>query len=171
MASLNHIDIAILIITGYGLLAGIRAGLIVEITGLLALICGIAGARLFGSATSIWLQSVLGTEHFWIRPAAYLLVLIGISIGIRMIGRILTHTVELVSLGIVNKLLGGIFGGIKYILLFSIIFNTVNLLENHFQVPGKQLREESELYRPVSRIAPVLFAIFKDKSDTNNLFG
>lgn len=164
-------DIAILAVTGYGFVAGLRAGVIREVAGVAALVCGIAAAKLFGPAAVLRLRGLGAPDAMWVTPAAWIGIMVATGLAARFVGLLLTKTAELAALGPINKLLGGIFGGLKYILLFSIVFNMLGLLENHLEIPGAGLRKESELYGPVSRVAPALFSLFKNSGIPNNLFG
>jgi hypothetical protein len=44
----------------------------------------------------------------------------------------------MIALGGINKLLGAVFGGLKYILLFSILFNMIAWAEQYVPVPGEK---------------------------------
>jgi membrane protein required for colicin V production len=65
--------------------------------------------------------------------------------------------VEAMFLGIINRLLGSIFGIIKYAFLVSTILVIINVINSmvHF-LPDQKIRE-SNLYRPLSAIVPAFF--------------
>jgi membrane protein required for colicin V production len=77
---------------------------------------------------------------------------------VNLIACFATRMLGMMALGGVNKLLGAAFGGIKYILLFSILFNAVEWTEQRIELPGKELREKSLLYRPVLDVASWSFS-------------
>jgi membrane protein required for colicin V production len=66
---------------------------------------------------------------------------------------------EAVSLGLINKLLGIVFGLLKSVLIMSIIFVVLNAIDARRPFLPKKSIEESKLYNTVSDIAPVIFPI------------
>ena len=146
---MNYVDIIILVAVCIGVLIGISKGLVAEVAGLVALVVGIVGARMMAPELTPWIGQYLDRGAY---PVAWLVCFVGFALAVNAIGWILTRTLEAVALGCVNKLLGGIFGGIKYILLFSVLFNLVGLASEYIPIPGKEVREQSMLYEPIKKI-------------------
>ena len=162
MEGYNYIDIVIVLVALGGLIGGLRAGLILEVAGVAGLILGLAGARLFGPSLLPTVQELTGSDSMLTVWVAYLAVFAIIGAIVQIIARIVTKTMDVVALGGVNKLLGGIFGGIKYILLFSILLNLTALIQKQLPPSLQKGCEESRLYEPVKAIVPGIFPYFRE---------
>ena len=82
----------------------------------------------------------------------------------------LQGVIQLLSLGFLNSIVGGIFGGLKIALIFSIIFNILQGIDHKLSIIDAELREESILYAPVKGLAPELWdeIIDKDQQDVES---
>lgn len=150
---MNYIDIVVAVAVVVGILGGLRKGLIREMAGLGAFVLSMAGARLFAPMLTTWVETSLDVTPEWSRIVAWVICFFGLGYALNLTAFIITRALGMFALGGVNKLLGAIFGGIKYILLFSMIFNLVAWASNHVEVPGKTMREQSVLYDPVKQVA------------------
>jgi membrane protein required for colicin V production len=73
------------------------------------------------------------------------------------IGKILTKIADIAALGMLNKILGGIFGVLKIALILSVIFTFFGRVNNTIPFIKQETLDESLLYSPVKQIAPALF--------------
>ena len=64
------------------------------------------------------------------------------------------------ALGVLNKLLGGIFGGLKIALILSILLLIFNTLNKTIPFVSDEEIESSLLYKPVKSIALMIFPNF-----------
>lgn len=151
--TMNYIDMTVAGSVAVGMIIGLRKGLIREVAGMVALAIGIVGARLIAPQLTPWIGENLGATPEWSRLIAWTACFFGLGYGINLLARFMTRTLGMMALGGVNKLLGAIFGGIKYILLFSVLFNLIALASEHVRVPGEEMREQSILYHPVKQVA------------------
>ena len=72
------------------------------------------------------------------------------------------------ALGILNKLLGVVFGALKIGLVLSVVFIFFGKINSTIPFVDKEKLEESVLYAPVKQIAPTIFpSIIKDESEDN----
>ena len=72
---------------------------------------------------------------------------------------------DFAALGILNKLLGGVFGALKIGLILSVLLIVFNKMNNTLPFMEKEDLEDSMLYKPVKSIAPMIFPILI-KSDS-----
>ena len=71
---------------------------------------------------------------------------------------------DFASLGIINKILGGVFGALKIGLILSIVFIFFGKMNDTIPFIKKETLDESILYQPVKKIAPTIFpSIIKDE--------
>ena len=78
----------------------------------------------------------------------------------------LTKIADIAALGMLNKLLGAIFGALKIALILSVIFTFFGRLNNTIPFLKQETLNESLLYSPIKQIAPALFpSIIKEDKD------
>lgn len=165
---MNTLDIILGIFLLLGLIRGFFNGFFVELAGLIALIAGVYGAIYFSDGTLTFLQTFINWEVEYLALLAFALTFILIVVAISLAGRLLTKMVDLMALGIVNKLLGGVFGLVKMAFLISVFFMFLNHME--FMFIGKETRETSILYPPVAKIGPMLLPTVIERLSEEGIF-
>jgi membrane protein required for colicin V production len=167
---MNIFDIIIAALLLFGFVRGFLKGLFVEVASLVALIGGVYGAIHFSYFIGDFLsESVSWTEEY-ISLAAFAGTFIVIIIVISLLGKVLTKFADFVSLGILNKLLGAVFGALKIGLILSIVFIFFSKMNDTISFIKKETLESSILYNPVKKIAPLLFpSIIKNEQLQNPL--
>jgi len=174
---MSVIDIILGALILFGLARGLMKGLFVEIASLVALIGGVYGAIHFSNFVASFLESRVDWDEQYINITAFAITFIIIVIAIAMAGKALTKLADFASLGIINKLLGGIFGAGKITLILSVLLLVFNKMNATFPFTEDEDLESSVLYNPVKSLAPSLFPIIlemgeKEKSvdETNNSY-
>ena len=151
------IDIILGALLLFGLIRGVIKGLFVEVASLLALILGIYGAIHFSNFAATFLESRVDWNEKTINIVAFAITFIIIVVAISLAGKALTKLANFAALGILNKLLGGIFGVLKIGLILSIILIVFNKINNTMTFMEKEDLENSILYEPVKSLAPMIF--------------
>jgi membrane protein required for colicin V production len=80
-----------------------------------------------------------------------------IILVISLAGKALTKLADFAALGIINKLLGGVFGALKIGLVLSIILGVFSRMNNTIPFVGEEDLKDSILYEPVKSLAPMIF--------------
>ena len=149
---MNYLDIIIGLIFFYGLFKGFTRGLIIEAASLLSIIIGILGALTFTPIIESLLSYFLSDEKLPSSIILFTVTLILIVLSVNIFARNLTKFIKLVSLGGINKVLGGIFGVSKYILLISILFVFVDQFSFMFEFFKSNFLEESVMFESLKNI-------------------
>ncbi|MBL4643459.1 MAG: CvpA family protein [Flavobacteriaceae bacterium] len=164
---MNVFDIVILVFLLYGFIKGIMKGLFVEIASLVALIGGIWGAIHFSYFVGDFLEESVTWSEKKISLVAFAITFVIIIVVVGMLGKFLTKLADLAALGLVNKILGGIFGFLKIGLVLSIVFIFFHRLNATISFVDDKTLEESVLYNTVKSIAPAIFpSIINTDGDT-----
>ncbi|MBC2733961.1 MAG: CvpA family protein [Desulfobacteraceae bacterium] len=117
---MNALDIVIGIILVFTLVRGIFRGLVVEISSIIGIFGGIYGAVFYYPAAAQFL-------HRWISDTAYtniigfLLIFGVIFILVGILGVVIKYLLNIASLGWFDRLCGAAFGGVKGILIASVL--------------------------------------------------
>lgn len=165
---MNIIDLILSIFLLLGIVRGLFKGFLAELAGLIALIAGIYAAIHFSDATLDFLVIFFSWEEKVLSIIAFAVTFFVVALMISLLGRILTKMINLLALGLVNRLLGGIFGMLKMAFLASLFFM---FLENFdlFHVDQKT-QEESILYEPIHEFAPLFLPTIMEEIKEREFF-
>jgi membrane protein required for colicin V production len=130
------LDLLLLLPLAVGTVKGYRRGLVLEAVSLLAFVLGVVGGLSLLSAAVPVVRSYLG-ELFGLLPlVAFLLVLVGIMWGVHLLGGLLKTAVHLTPLGMLDHLLGGAAGALKWLLGLSLLLHGTTLAGVHLLAPS-----------------------------------
>lgn len=166
---MNVIDILLLVIILLGLIRGFMKGLFVEIASLLALILGVYGAIHFSNYAAGFLETKTDWSEKTIAITAFAITFVAIVFLITLAGKALTKIADFAALGILNKLLGGVFGGLKTALILSVILTIFDKMNRNLPFVDEQTIEDSMLYKPVNELVLKLFPAFSGQDEENQI--
>mgnify|MGYP001182583354 CR=1 FL=1 len=149
---MNYLDIIINLILFYSLFKGFTRGLIIEAASLLSIIIGIFGALTFTPILESALSYFLADDKLPSSIIIFTSSLILIVIGVNIFAKNLTKFVKLVSLGGINKVLGGVFGVSKYILLIGILLVFVDQFSFMFEFFDSNILSESVMFESLKNV-------------------
>lgn len=165
---MNTFDIIIAALLLFGFVRGLMKGLFVEVASLVALVAGVYGAIHFSYFISDWLKDSVEWDEKYISLAAFAGTFVVILLIISLAGKLLTKIADFASLGILNKLLGGVFGALKIGLILSVVFIFFGKMNDTIPFVEQETLNESVLYKPVKKIAPMIFpSIIKEDGEVN----
>lgn len=153
---MNTVDIVLALILVYGLVRGFLRGLLAEVASLIGIVAGIYVAIHFSYILSDFLSIELGWDTRFVNLIAFAITFFIIVFLISLAGTILTKIAAFAALGIVNKLLGSVFGFIKVAFITSVIIMFFKSTNEEIEIVDDESLKQSILYEPVASIAPVL---------------
>jgi len=159
------IDIVLGALILFGLIRGLMKGLFVEVASLVALIAGIYGAIHFSNFAAEFLMEYVEWNEKTINITAFAITFIIIVLAISLAGKALTKLADFAALGFLNKLLGGVFGGLKIALILSIVLLLFTKLNKTIPFVSDEELESSVLYEPVKSLAPIILPSLLDSED------
>jgi len=164
------IDIVLGALLLFGLIRGLTKGLFVEVASILALIVGVYGAIHFSHFATEFLKSRVDWSEKYINIASFAITFIIIVFAISLAGKALTKLADFAALGILNKLLGGLFGFLKIGLILSVILMMFSSMNKAIPFVDDEDIEESVLYKHVRSLAPMIFPniINVEEKEANN---
>lgn len=166
---MNTFDIIIAALLLFGFIRGLFKGLFVEIASLVALIGGVYGATHFSFYVGDYLKQQVDWDEHYVSLSAFALTFIGIVIAVSLAGKLLTKIASFAALGILNKILGGIFGLLKIALIVSVVLSFFMKMNNTIPFVSKEQMKASILIEPIKNIAPILFPQYFDDIKTPSL--
>lgn len=166
---MNILDIIIGVILLIAFYSGFKKGLFVALASLVGLIAGVIGAVYFsdfaGGYISKWFNWSDGTT----RLAAFAVTFLGIVFLVSTAGKFLTKIADFAMLGIVNKLLGGVFALLQYAFILSVLFMFLNNSGFSHLLINDENKIESKLYTPVAYLAPLVIPKILEEWDKHRI--
>ena len=149
---MNYIDIVILLFLLYGAFRGFSKGLIIEVATLAGLILGV-----FSPFTEGILKDFLNITSRYLSYIALAVTFLLVVIAVYLLGKMLTRLVDIISLGLVNKLLGTLLGIAKYFIMVCVLLMIVDALNDKFHFISEETRENSLLFDPFLNFAQQMY--------------
>jgi len=154
---MNTIDIIIGIILIFGTVNGFLKGLFIEVTTLVGLVLGVYGAIHFSYFLGDFLKDQVTWDESMLQLVSFAGTFLIILIGMVLLGKAMTKIAETIALGFFNKLVGAIFGFLKYALILSIVLIVYDEINASLRFVEKEKVKKSVLYEPVKNFAPTIF--------------
>lgn len=146
---MSQIDIILIIPLLWGAVMGFKKGLVLELASLVGLILGIYGAIKFSDYTAEKLIEYVEITQEWLGLISFLVTFVGIVFAIFLLARILNKALKLVALGTVNRVLGLVFGTLKFALIISTALYFFENMNRKFEFVENDYAEKSLLYEPI----------------------
>lgn len=166
---MSWLDIIILLPLLIGLVRGLMRGVINEITSILAIILGVVGSRLWGAVLATWLLR----QFAWSEPVclvlAYALLFVTISILLHLLAKLLTKLFKKVSLGWLNRLLGGVFGTLKWGIIVLVMVLCIHQLDKQFHFIQRDLKQKSVVYMQAAPLSEKMWGEIKKQVEERQL--
>lgn len=154
---MNYIDIIILLFLLFGAFRGFSKGLVIEVATLAGLILGVYISIRYSSYTEGILRDFMNITSEYISYIALAVTFIVVVVGVYILGKLLTKLVDIISLGLVNKLLGTLFGIVKYFIIVCVLLMIVDALNEKFQFISEETIQKSLLFQPFLNFAEKIY--------------
>lgn len=115
------LDLILAVMLVLAIVKGYQRGLIVGVFSLVAVIIGLAAAMKLSTAVAGYIGKAVKVSDQWLPVISFAVVFIIVILLVRLGANAIEKTVELVTLGWVNKLGGMLFYAAIYILVFSVL--------------------------------------------------
>lgn len=165
---MNTFDIIITGLLLFGFVRGLFKGLFLEVASFIALVAGIYGAIHFSYFIKDLLVTKVSWEEKYITLAAFTITFLVIVIVVTLIGKLFTKIADFASLGILNKLLGGVFGALKIGFGLSVVLLIFSKLNNKIPFISVEQQESAILYEPIKNLAPNIFPDYVKVEEDEN---
>ena len=153
---MNVLDIIICIPLLWGVYKGFTKGVIYEVFLLMALAVGIWGGFKFAYLASEYLQKTFSINALWLPLLSFLTVFAIIVVLIILLAKFLEGIIKITGLSIVNKILGAVFGMLKWALIVSIVFYLLKPFNEKMNFISKEKEENSFLYGYITKLGTLV---------------
>ena len=143
------IDIIVLALLGWFGFKGFKNGLIYEIASILALILGCWAAKQFSEGVALM---ITGTRLA--KPIAFVFIFVVVLLLVHLAGRVGSKIVKLVIPEAVDRIVGMLFGCCKVLIVCSVLFYGLQMLDQREILLKKEFKEKSIAYQYIEPIVP-----------------
>ena len=157
---MNYLDIIILVLAGVGVISGLRRGFVKELSGVIALIMGYIGASTLAPYLEPTIANLLDGDKVVMAGVAWVGAFLIIVLAFNLLGIFVAKLLEIAMMGVIDKLLGAVFGAAKAILLMSLAFNLLSMAG----WPSKELIAKTKYYEPTVKVGQWAFAWIKENN-------
>ncbi|HSG68529.1 MAG TPA: CvpA family protein [Bacteroidales bacterium] len=158
---MNWLDIVLAIPLLWFTYKGLRNGFIIELASLAALILGIFVAMHFSHITEQYLADHFEIAEQYLFVVSFVITFIIVAVVVFLIGKLIHKLVDIIALGLLNRVAGGIFGLLKAALVLSVLIYFLNGFDPGSKFLRQEVRENSYLYDPIESIVPMIIPRLK----------
>ena len=144
------------------IITGISKGLVEQLVSLISLIAGVWAAFHFSSSLSEWLNSYLQTDPKIINIVAFALTVVLTVLILNLLGRLITKTLSMASLGWANRLLGLVFALLKAALVIGLLIFIFDPLNAKFNLVKPEVLDGSVIYSALHGLSTKVFPFLKE---------
>ena len=163
-----YIDLIVIVVLLYAFLKGFANGLVNELASFLGLLIGAIISYSFSDDLSKIIDDYVEIDGQILNILSFILLFIMTSLLFTIAGKYMTKLIKYISLGTINRLLGGIFSSLK----FLIIIVSISMVINYFSellaieiIPSDQ-KNKSTVYPILLSIGDLLLEVLNNKSLT-----
>ena len=159
---METVDIILSCFLGYGFIRGIWKGFIYELASFLSLAVGIYVTIHFSYWIKGWIEVGFNYHSEYLNVISFVITFALTVLGIMSIAKLLTTMANLVSLGLINRALGGVFGTLKILLFLSVILYFFNNLNQSEALVEHKVLKKSVLLEPILLISKEAYPIIQE---------
>ena len=163
-----YIDLIVIVVLLYAFLKGFSNGLVNELASFFGLLIGAIISYSFSDDLSKIIDDYVEIDGQILNILSFVLLFILTSFLFTIAGKYMTKLIKYISLGTINRLLGGIFSSLK----FLIIIVSISMVINYFSellaieiIPSDQ-KNKSTVYPILISIGDLLLEVLNNKSLT-----
>lgn len=146
----------------YGLIKGLWRGFFVELASLVSLIAGIFIALKFSGFIADIISGHVSWEPRYISITAFLITFVAVVVGIILLAKFFTKLADFASLGLLNRILGGVFGFLKMVLIVSVSLNFFLKMNSTHIFAEEETLQESIFFYPMLEVSNTIFPVLEE---------
>jgi len=126
---MNFVDLIIITIIGLGIIRGYSKGLIIELSNFFGIFISFFIAGNLDNLLSNEISAFISINSDLLNTVSFIIIFVLSYLLIIFIAKGFTKLAKVVYLGLLNSLLGGVFGGLKLLLILLIITKIIISLD------------------------------------------
>ena len=153
---MGYLDIFLSLIIAWGAYNGFSKGLVNELASVVGMISGIYLAKNFYPHLDVKLKAIFESEAGFISILSAMTIFLFSILIFKVIAKLLTKFLKLIALGLLNRIIGAVFGIIKSVLLLCIFIFIFSKINNITAAIENATLNQSLLYINIERINDII---------------
>ena len=149
---MNLIDSICLIILIYGSYKGFKNGIVGELLSFLGILLGIYLSKTYYPIVDEYLATIFDSTNQLVSLISVILIFSVTIILTKILSKVITKALNVLALGLLNKLIGSIFGLLKYLLILCIITFIFSQANDIFVFVETNKIEETQIFSKIQKI-------------------
>ena len=155
----SWIDIIVVLVLVFALWSGWRNGLIYELAVLCAFFTGLYAGFKFA-----WYAQSKISGWFDINPAvaeqiSFFVMFVVVFIATILLGKLFSSLINITPFGIINRILGALFGLMRYALALSLLLWFMADGKGGYKLVSRAQSEKSKLISPLAKVGPFVLPV------------
>ena len=159
ISNMNLLDLIVSTILLLASIRGFRKGLVIEAASFLSIFFGILGGVKFSKFASDIISSFFSLNPTLIKVIAFIIVFLICVRLTSLIANIITKIIKLALLGIINRILGALFGVIKWGIFLSFFIILLGNFVIAFNPITTDYIDNSILYKPLFNLGEKIYSM------------
>lgn len=155
------LDIILLLCFIPAIVTGISKGFVKQIVDLVAILAAAWAAFRFSKVMGAWLGQYLTLDASILNVVSFVLVAVVVAVLLHLVGALLTKTLNALSLGFLNRLLGLVFGVLKVALILGLVILLFETLNSTLGLVKPEATANAVVYNALKNAANAIFPILK----------
>tara|TARA_S200000501_G_scaffold94654_1_gene88058 strand:- start:493 stop:966 length:474 start_codon:yes stop_codon:yes gene_type:complete len=149
---MNLIDSICLIILIYGSYKGFKNGIVSEVLSFFGILLGIYLSKKYYLVVDEYLVTVFDSTNQLVSLISVILIFTLTIIISKILSKVITKALNIMALGLLNKLIGSVFGLLKYLLILCIITFIFLKANDLFVFIETNKIEETQIFSKIQKI-------------------
>ena len=149
---MSYLDLFFGLVIAWGAYSGFSKGLIKELASILGVIIGVFLAKNYYPYLDIKLKLIFESEAGFISILSAILIFLLTIMVFKIIAKFLTKFLKIIALGLLNRIIGSVFGIFKMVLLLCILVFIFSNINNVTGIIKAEKLSQSFFYSKIEKI-------------------
>jgi len=149
---MSYLDLFFGLAIAWGAYSGFSKGLIKELASILGVIIGVFLAKNYYPYLDIKLKPIFESEAGFISILSAILIFLLTIMVFKIIAKFLTKFLKIIALGLLNRIIGSVFGIFKTVLLLCILVFIFSNINNVTGIMKAEKLSQSFFYSKIEKI-------------------
>lgn len=149
---MSYLDLFFGLVLAWGAYSGFSKGLIKELASILGVIIGVFLAKNYYPYLDIKLKPIFESEAGFISILSAILIFLLTIMVFKIIAKFLTKFLKIIALGLLNRIIGSVFGIFKTVLLLCILVFIFSNINNVTGIIKAEKLSQSFFYSKIEKI-------------------
>lgn len=156
MTLIDYVIVAIIVL---GTVQGFMKGFLRQLASVAGFLIGLVAARMLYMSLAEKISPMIDSSMTVVQIISFVAIWLLVPLIFLVVASLLTHALEAIALGWVNRLLGLLLGALTWVLVLGLLANILEFLDTSHWLLSQTVKEESVLYYPIKDFIGSLFPV------------